>query len=472
MKKIKKMMFSFLVIVMGLFLFLGDSNRYGVFIEDGEIPLSFGDMNGGISLDKENIMYENVEKLKQADVKHGDVVYTLGFYIANDGGGGEYYISADKKSVYSKTTIELQNGLYAVLVEREEVSVEQFGAHGDGVHDDTLAINNALNSEYNNIKFNNKIYKCNYRIVMNSPNKNVYGNGATLITTNDYKDDSEFFFLIKADNVILDTININANETQYVKYKSQIAIQKSSHIKVNNCKFIIPESVCKRQPDGSKKEYTNIDLYSGWHDVVIKNCELQNYSQCEAGGGVWIRDIWKIGSSDLVLENNIISKSSHDEIIAVFSGSVENVDISNNKIYMYENEVSSSSDFCFLFGNKNSIKCDNIIFENNEIECSACKYFVMFGTSTNVIFRNNHIKFSKIGNDTFYLFHTATGTTPDNDNLIENNNIEIITNIDLKRLFNAPGIYKDNNITMNNRDVIVAFGHSMARDAGNNYIYQ
>lgn len=76
----------------------------------------------------------------------GDVVQTLGYYDANDGGSALYQIVNDNSleddggSVHSLT-----NGLRAKIIIDSSVNVKQFGAYGDGVVDDTEAIKNAIN---------------------------------------------------------------------------------------------------------------------------------------------------------------------------------------------------------------------------------------------------------------------------------------------------------------------------------------
>lgn len=64
-------------------------------------------------------------------------VKTLGYYEINDGGGAEYYITdtLDETKYQEKV-----NGLYAELVYNNDTNVRQFGAYGDGIHDDTQSI--------------------------------------------------------------------------------------------------------------------------------------------------------------------------------------------------------------------------------------------------------------------------------------------------------------------------------------------
>ena len=66
---------------------------------------------------------------------------------------------------------------------------------------------------------------------------------------------------------------------------------------LNNCSFYLPKEASIYSSSGM------VDLFTGWSNVTIKNCTLENHSSTVAGGGIGIRDIY-----------------NKDEVIAVFSG--------------------------------------------------------------------------------------------------------------------------------------------------------
>lgn len=113
-------------------------------------------------------------------VQLNDTLMTCGYAEVGDKKGSFYKAVAQT----SAKAIALQNNLYAQPFEVHEnnteyVTPEQFGAVGDGVTDDTVAFNDALQST-STLYLRNTTYAINPDIGIQCANKTIIGNGATI----------------------------------------------------------------------------------------------------------------------------------------------------------------------------------------------------------------------------------------------------------------------------------------------------
>ena len=444
-----------------------------VYIEDTEIvKIIYEDMifvvnnNFDVILVKKGeneIIVDNVFKMKERmELSEGTIVYTLGYYECADNGESEYKIVATEEESNDEKIVKLNNGLNAILqVNDGYITVDQYGAKGDGNIDSWKQIQDSFQSGVSRIAFGyNKEYKVTKALWLNIPNIEIMGNGAILFTDNDYASKTtEWFFNIINNNIKLDSLIIQARETIDVGYKTQLCVMKASKIEIKNCSFLVPNTVV------SNKEYTNIDLYTGWHDIVIDNCKMEILHDGIAGGCIWIRDLYKLGCNNLIFTNNSCKKICHDEILAAFLGNIENITIANNNFCMQEN-THLPSEMCFTLGSEGAT-LKNVIFENNTIDAISSGGVIWSTNVTDIKVKNNKIKYTKSNTTSkayvIKAYNCSNFRLTDNNIEIQNKNQEITQIINSVSVVDNNIIKCETNIT---GDVI-----NDASEVKNNEIY-
>ncbi len=130
--------------------------------------------------------YETVAEMKaDTKLKEGYHVKTKGYYEANDGGHGEYIIVDDETLVDDGGSIHvLTNGLRAKLIIGEIVNIKQFGVKGNGIDNDTINLNKAINylaEKHGTLYFPNATYLIDYMIIKNNVNYKGENQDKTII---------------------------------------------------------------------------------------------------------------------------------------------------------------------------------------------------------------------------------------------------------------------------------------------------
>lgn len=243
--------------------------------------------------------YDTVSDMKNAtNLAAGTIARTLGFHSKNDKGGA-YYSIVDSGTADERKTIALSNSLYAVLIETPETTVNQYGAYGDGVHDDYDAIQYAIeNNQFGTVKFAD----CTYAI------------DSTLKT---YVDNT------KKTSFILEpttTIKALSNLTSLIELGG---LGGSNEGVTNRYRAIV----------GGIFDATNCDAAIEINPLAM-GIELIRIEVINAGHyGIYIpRGTGTLYSSDILIDqSNISCTSSADDTVAIYCERPDNT-ISNTKL--------------------------------------------------------------------------------------------------------------------------------------------
>ena len=220
-------------------------------------------------------------------------------------------------------------------------------------------------------------------------------------------------------------------------------------------------------------------MYTGWHNVLIENCDLYLANDAKEGGCIWIRDLFNRGASDVTFTNNRCYKKCHDEILAVFMGSIENVNILNNTFTMPNS--TDPSTMSFTFGYNSSKKAKNIRFEGNTVDVKATMSLLHSRNADNLSIKNNNIKFEKVdvisgSTNTFIMYFPKDNQENNSKNVtIENNYIELnnATSYDIRGILysSAENITFNGNKITSNSEINEAFTGEVASMSNNNMIF-
>ena len=440
-----------------------DDNTYSFILGEYQV---ITDENSIISIEKFNLntdkTYANVEHMKaDTELTAGKLVRTEGYYSKTLGGGAYYdIVNTTEINVDNAKCIQLNNGLYAKLhVINSTVSVNQFGAYGDGEHDDAGAIQLALNSGYNNVSFENSRYKFASPIKLTTGNLTILGNQATLFWDESVEALWQQFYIAGTNEIHVNNIDIielnfeNGNiKVQNNGESVQLLCMYAENINILKCKFNIPEI-----EGNNLRRITNLWFNTEWKNINVKNCEFKNLTNSNTGGSIWLSNQTTNNyvSQNANIEGNYIEKSCHDETIAVWDGIVENVIIKNNQFNIHEEKVENPSDGNFTFGSEGGT-LKGLQFCNNKIYCEAKECIITCGGATEnkeININNNTITWCKLGKEISYRGMISNISDTDikiYDNVInyktENNEVGYLYSF----AFNNENYYR-NTITINSK---------------------
>lgn len=135
------------------------------------------------SLVQQSIFYDNIEAMKSATLKEGDIVKTLGYWEKGDGGGAYYqivYAPTDLDDGINVHYLHTSDTLRAHYIMGEyALNSMQFGTRGNGVNDDYSKLQKAIN-EGSRVTFVKRTYRITGSLEV--PSDTIIDlNGATIL---------------------------------------------------------------------------------------------------------------------------------------------------------------------------------------------------------------------------------------------------------------------------------------------------
>lgn len=224
-----------------------------------------------------------------------------------------------------------------------------------------------------------------------------FANGKSKMTINS-------FFRIKGDENHKLKVKIRDIGFELVSHKG-ILWEKAEKqlVCLWNADGVMVDNVVFKSQDA---EITNLDLRD-CSNVLIQNCEFENYNNCETGGCLWSRG----EQHNIRIVNNVFSKYGKDEVLGCWGGvhdkefEIKNVVVENNEFVLEKKTGTKTMDlhnfitFSHHYGEGAKTHCniDSIFFRNNNIRIDApinrvmvlnfCKY----ATVNNLEVSNNEI---------------------------------------------------------------------------------
>ncbi|MEG9327949.1 right-handed parallel beta-helix repeat-containing protein [Salinimicrobium catena] len=198
---------------------------------------------------------KNIKALRQLslpDVKTRKEVTVLGFYEPGDGGGGVFTwnpISTEEDNGGTIiSTVDLETGRWKRIY-NDTINVKWFGAKGDGITDDTIEIQNALDI-YGNIKFDYGIYIISKTLISIHSNRDIFSYDSAVLSLSDGAL-CEILILKNCENSTVRGLKFHGNSTKnrldigkFTVNDVDLGLSHSSALlKIKSCKNVKVENV-------------------------------------------------------------------------------------------------------------------------------------------------------------------------------------------------------------------------------------
>lgn len=336
-------------------------------------------------------VYKTLDAMKVTEFEEGDLCYTTGYRKADDGGAAMYVI------VYEPTLIQdgglthalsTSNTLRAKMILMDNrVNVHQFGAYGDGTHDDTIAIQTAINTGMK-VEFTcNKSYKITKPLKLTKSNQVLNFNNAIIVPYNGYAlsiegSETNYVQNIRFNDLVL-RCNNDGSGIKAAAYTKNIYLNnfRFNDIRSNNRGFLIDSCesftaehgfIIGDNYDGTAFYLTSTDSQNKKRKIVLNDIVVSDMNRfckveyADATTSVVLNDC-KFINTDL-MENNL---STALYITGSFSTiSIRNFACVNANEMIYTSSEADGNitiDDLYVYDNRNVYNLNSIASNNKVI---------------------------------------------------------------------------------------------------------
>lgn len=426
--------------------FLNEALVYAV--EEDEYLIVYKGENylyGNDRVRKSSADYIICENLNEAIARlpflaEGESVFTKGFYVAGDGGNARYQVvfSACDEGLLSYGNEEETKFL---VLDGSIVNVYQTG-YKSGESLDGCINRFTEKLKYKSVYVPGGSYVVTDNFDVNVSDKNYYAFDACLYSDDGYapagaNNGCLFYVYNDIRNIRISgfDLTVKTNKKLDDPLLGFLSARDVNGLFVNDCSFYLSENAHIYPSSGI------IDLFTGWKNVTVKNCRLENHASTVGGGGIGVRDIYEKKCANAVFENNYLYSNCRDEVIAIFSGVdtslgyndggnglIENVTFKNNTIVGGEQnlEYTVTPRVVGITVGYQKSPVRNVSFLHNDIEIYSANYFLLYGKADTVEFRENDIGIDASFQDKLYKLICHNSYADDADKIIfDKNRVEM-----------------------------------------------
>lgn len=305
--------------------------------------------------------FETVAAMQAAEwLKTGMTCHTNGFHASGDGGAA-YYTVSTSGTANGMDVLALQGGMFATLVvTKPYVTPEQFGAYGDGTHDDTAAIQAAINSDTERVSLMGSTYRIGGRLGFRSDMTLVGSDGAKLMWDT-LDGDNALLSGQSLHGITIDRVYFDFGTQSVLRYS--VSLIDSYDINVKGCTFTGGYGYAWR---------INND-----YDVLFEECAFNAITGATGnpGGGVFGSDF-----HDVTFER--CSCDTIDDHLVYIAGTTEAYNVRVNGCFCLktgQNGLTNGAAVC-VYANAHDV----IITGNIMKQCRTGVYVGKYGDYTTV----------------------------------------------------------------------------------------